>query len=247
MIPLPTTDPGKAVAYLRTSSAEQGRAFGPASQRRRIKAFAAREGLVIVAEFHEDISGKTMLADRPGLREALRAVYEHGAGALIVAEHSRLARSEYATYDAIDRFKVAGARVLYANGSNEATDETELLDGVSHVLAAYERKKIVARMRDGRAEKQAQYPRSRAQGGKVPYGYRRTKTELVVDEDEAANVRRIFDLIRKQSVRAVAAEMEMHPATVAGIVKRPVYRGGIVSRRIWNEAQDALKARRNKP
>jgi site-specific DNA recombinase len=205
VIPLPTTEPHKGISYVRTGSVEQGRAYGPSSQRRAIKAFAAREKVTIVAESHEDISGKTMRADRPGLSAALAAVYEHGAGVLIVAEHTRLARSEYAAYDAIDRFKVAGARVLYANGSNAVTDETELLDGVSHVLAAYERKKIVARMREGRAEKARQYPRSQAQGGKVAYGYRRTQTALVIDDQAAAHVRRIFDLIRKDSVRGVAA------------------------------------------
>jgi hypothetical protein len=75
MNPLPARDPRRVVAYIRTSSAEQGRAFGPESQRRAIKAYADREGLQIVAEHTEDISGTLPLDDRPELEAALASVY----------------------------------------------------------------------------------------------------------------------------------------------------------------------------
>lgn len=50
-------DPRRVVAYIRTSSAEQGKAYGPEVQRRTIKAYAKANALEIVAEVHEDISG----------------------------------------------------------------------------------------------------------------------------------------------------------------------------------------------
>jgi DNA invertase Pin-like site-specific DNA recombinase len=183
------------------------------------------------------------------LSAALAGVYEHGAGVLIVAEHTRLARDELVAYDAIDRFKVAGPRVIYANGNNDDTDESAPVNGIGHVIAAYDRRRIVKRTREGIAEKRREHPRSQAQGGKVAYGYRRTPTEVVIDAEQAAVVRAIFDRVRRESVRSVAASLGMHPATVAGIVKRPVYkskRNRIVSPRIWQEAQDALAARRKR-
>src|SRR5436190_18542543 len=66
MNPLPARDPRRVVTYIRTSSAEQGKAFGPESQRRAIKAYADHEGLEIVAEHTEDASGTLPLDDRPG-------------------------------------------------------------------------------------------------------------------------------------------------------------------------------------
>ena len=59
---------------------------------------------------------------------------------------------------------------------------------------------IVARMAAGRQSKAQRAPRSRAQGGKLPYGYRRRRSRsggVEVDPEAAAKVRRAFDLVRR--------------------------------------------------
>lgn len=256
---LPATDPRRVVAYVRTSSAEQGRAYGPAAQRAAIGAFAEREGLTIVGEFREDVSGTVALEDRPGLTDALAAVYQHGAGGLVVAERTRLARDEYVAHDAVRTFRAAGARVLYADGSNGDDDSALLLDGIGHVIAAHDRRRIVARLKAGRDAKAAALPASRAQGGGLPHGFRRERGGVVIDADAAAEVRRIFDLIRNgRSVRATAEILtretgrEWRPTTVARIVKRNDYKrtttlgARIVSPHVWGEAQSALASRRKR-
>src|SRR4051812_30615569 len=101
MNPLPAPDPSVAIGYVRTSSAEQGKAYGPDAQRAALRAFAKREGLTLAAVIHEDIPGTVAAADRPGLQEALAAAYQHGAAAIVVAERSRLARDEYVAFDAV--------------------------------------------------------------------------------------------------------------------------------------------------
>lgn len=261
MNPLPATDPRRVVAYVRTSSAEQGRAFGPAAQRAAIAAFAEREGLTIAAEYREDVSGTVALEDRPGLTDALAAVYQHGAGGLLVAERTRLARDEYVAHDAVRAFRSAGARVLYADGSNGDDDSALLLDGIGHVIAAHDRRRIVARLKAGRDAKAARHPAARAQGGRLPHGYRRTaRGGLVeIDPDAAAEVRRVFDLIRNgRSVRATAEILSREtgrlwrPTTVARIVKREDYKrtttlgARIVHPAVWNDAQTALASRRKR-
>jgi len=117
---------------------------------------------------------------------------------------------------------------------------------------------IVARLRAGAKAKAERYPHARAQGGKVPYGYRRTPTTLEVDPEQAAHVRRVFDLIRSGStLRATAETMTAEtghpwkPQVIAGIVKREVYKlaepGRVVDPRVWNQAQRALASRRRRP
>jgi DNA invertase Pin-like site-specific DNA recombinase len=256
---LPATDPSRIVAYVRTSSAEQGKAYGPDAQRAAIRAFAKREGLTIAAEFSEDVSGTVALEDRPALRDALAAVFQHGAGGLAVAERTRLARDEYVAHDAVRAFRSAGARVLYADGSNGDDDSALLLDGIGHVIAAHDRRRIVARLKAGRDAKAARHPASRAQGGLLPYGYRRTRTGLVeVDPDAAAEVQRIFDLVRNgQSIRKVANTMTAEtgrpwrPTVIDRIVKRETYKltapGRIIDPRQWNAAQASLASRRKRP
>jgi DNA invertase Pin-like site-specific DNA recombinase len=256
MNPLPASrDSATVIAYVRTSSAEQGKAFGPASQRAAITAFAEREGLTIAAEFHDDISGTTTLEDRPGLSAALAAVYQHGAGALLVAERTRLARKERVAHEAVDTFEAAGARVLYADGSNGDDDSALLLDGIGHVIAAHDRRRIVARLKAGRDAKAAEYPNARAQGGRVSYGYRRTASGLVIEPEAAAHVRRIFELVTAgQSLRKIASELEAQTgrpwraSTIDGIARRRDYTrqqpGRIIDGRVFSKAQDALAARR---
>lgn len=260
MNPLPASDPHVVVAYVRTSSAEQGRAYGPDAQRAAVRAFAKREGLTIAAELHEDVSGTVPLEERPGLRDALAAVYQHGAGALLVAERTRLARDEYVAHDAVRAFRAAGARVLYADGSNGDDDSALLLDGIGHVIAAHDRRRIVARLKAGRDAKAARHGEAaRAQGGKVPHGYRRTRAGLVeIEPDAAAEVRRVYELVRDGlSIRATAERMtaetgrEWRPTVVDRMVRRPVYKqaqpGRIIDPRLWNATQAALASRRRSP
>jgi len=119
-------------------------------------------------------------------------------------------------------------------------------------VAAYDRRVIVARMAAGRQSKAQRAPRSRAQGGKLPYGYRRSRSGGVeVDPDAAAVVRRAFDLVRGgTSIRAAAAELGWHPTMLARVIKREEYKWAgewrIVDPRVWNDALSALSSRRKR-
>lgn len=248
-----------AVAYRRVSSAEQERASGPERQRAKIAAFAAERGLTIAADHFEDLSGTLPMAERPELAAALTSCLEHGAGVLLIEEPSRLARDEYAAHDAQRTFSAAGVRIMYADGRAAAQpgDAAGMLhDGIGHVLAAYDRRVVVARMAAGREAKAKAAPRSRAQGGRLPHGYRRTRSGGVeIEPQAAAEVRRVFELIRAgKSVRKAAETMTEEtdrrwmPNTVARMVKRDDYkRAGewrLIDPRTWNAAQDALISRR---
>lgn len=253
MNPLPHLNPNRCVIYRRVSSSDQERASGPDRQRRACQGFATTNGLEVVADLFEDRSGTLPLAERPGLSDALSACLEHGAGTLLVEERTRLARDEFAAHDALRTFEHAGIRVLYADGSNGngASDPAaRLLDGIGHAVAAYDRRVIVARMAAGRRAKAQRAPRSRAQGGKLPYGYRRDRSGGVeVDPGQASNVRQAFDLVRNgATVRSAAAELGWHPTMLARVLKRPEYKWSgewrIVDPRVWNDTQIALSKRR---
>ena len=253
MNPLPTTHPSRCVIYRRVSSAEQERASGPERQRKACERYATDHGLLIVGDVFEDRSGTVPMAERPGLSQALTACLEHGAGVLLVEERTRLARDEFAAHDALRTFAHAGIKVLYADGSNgngTSDPAAMLLDGIGHAVAAYDRRVIVARMAAGRHAKAERDPRSRAQGGRLPYGYTRSRSGGVeVDPDAASVVRRAFDLvISGASVRAAAAELRWHPTMVARTLKRAEYKWSgnwrIVDPRIWNQAQSAIASRR---
>lgn len=251
MIPLPSTEPRRVVVYRRVSSAEQASAFGLDAQLAAVRRFAKAEGLDIAADIAEDASGTLPLDERPGLRDALAAVYQHGAAGLLVARRDRLARDEYAAHDAVRAFEAAGARVLYADGSNGDDESAQLFDSIQHAFSAHDRRRIIARLKAGRDAKAAAHPGSRAQGGGIPFGYRRTPTGLEVEPEQAERVRAMFDLARSgRSAAAIAESLGEQPRTVGRILRHSIYRqaspGRIVDPRIWNAAQAALDARRKR-
>jgi DNA invertase Pin-like site-specific DNA recombinase len=254
--PLPDLDPSRCVTYRRVSSAEQERASGPERQRSACERFAVLHSLSIVGDEFEDLSGTLPIADRPALARALSQCLQLGAGMLLVEERTRLARDEYAAHDALRSFAHAGVFVTYADGSNSnglSDPAAMLLDGIGHVVSAYDRRVVVARMAAGRRAKAERSPRSRAQGGKLPYGYCRSRVgEVEVDPAAADRVRRAFELVRSgKSIRAAAAELGWQPTMLARVIKRPEYkRAGewrIVDPRVWNAAQDSLTTRRKRP
>ncbi len=112
MNPLPALSPQRCVTYRRVSSAEQEQASGLERQRRACEAFAQLHALEVVADRFEDRSGTLPMAERPELTAALTDCLEHGAGILLVEEKSRLARDEYAAYDALRSFATAGVKVV---------------------------------------------------------------------------------------------------------------------------------------
>ncbi len=84
----------RAVAYLRVSTASQGRSgLGLEAQRERIEAFAEREGIAIIGEHVEVETGKGFdaLDRRPRLGEALAEARRHKCP-VIVAKLDRLSR-----------------------------------------------------------------------------------------------------------------------------------------------------------
>ncbi len=248
MNPLPQGDTQRAISYRRVSSAEQTKGYGLDAQQRAIAAYAAGEGLGIVGDHAEDVSGTVPMDGRAGLQAALAAALQHGAGTLIVARRDRLARDEFAAHDALRTFRAVGIRVLYAEGGNGSDDGALLLDGISHAIAAHDRRMTVARLKAGRDAKAARHPGSRAQGGKVPFGYQRAPTGLEIHLEQAAEVRQIYAMARDgKSMRKIAKAMGKDATVIERILKREDYKRGdvkIIDPRLWNATQAALAARR---
>jgi DNA invertase Pin-like site-specific DNA recombinase len=138
------------IAYYRVSTAAQGRsALGLDAQRAAVVAFAAREGLTILAEHIEVETGKgaDALARRPILREAL-AVARKAKAAVCVARLDRLSRD------------VAFISALMAQGiafvvASLGRDVPDFMLHVYASLAQEERRLIAERTREALARKRA--------------------------------------------------------------------------------------------
>jgi DNA invertase Pin-like site-specific DNA recombinase len=201
-------DHRRAVAYLRVSTDEQH--LGLEAQRAAIEAWAAREGVELVA-WHDDlgVSGGTALEHRPGLVGAVSSLREHRAGLLVVAKRDRLAR-DVGIAATVDAAAVSlGARVVAADGAgNEASAAGAFLRVVLDGAAMFERGLIRERTKAALAAKKARGERV----GQVPYGFKldpRDGRRIIEDEVEQVAIRAALALRREgRSVRAIADELE---------------------------------------
>jgi DNA invertase Pin-like site-specific DNA recombinase len=195
-----------AIAYLRASKDEQR--LSPEAQRSAIKAWAARERVRVVAWcLDQGVRSVTPVAHRPGLRAALDAVCERGAGLLVVARRDRIARDVVLAACVERAAAEIGARIVSASGEGNGDSPADafmrtVIDGA----AQYEHGLIRARTRAALASK-------RARGelvGSVPFGFALDNdgVRLVPVAHEQATIARARALhVRHLSLRTIATRL----------------------------------------
>jgi DNA invertase Pin-like site-specific DNA recombinase len=202
-----TGNPLVAVAYIRVSKDDQK--LGPEAQRASIEAWAAREGVSVVA-WHVDagVCSVTAIDGRPALVAALASLREHGAGVLVVAKRDRIARDVVLTAGVERAAASAGAVVVSAAGEgNGSTPADGFMRTVIDGAAAYERALIRARTTAALAVIRA---RGQKTGGSVPYGVALAADgrTLVAVEAEQTTIARARALAAEgRTLRAVAAQL----------------------------------------
>lgn len=195
----------RAIGYLRVSTEEQN--LGPEAQRATIVAWAAREGVELVA-WHVDhgVSGAAPIDRRTALLAALADLRELGAGVLVVAKRDRLARDIVAGAMVERLAQDAGARVVSAAGEGSADDDPSsiLLRRIVDAFAEHERLLIAMRTRQALAAKKARGELV----GKAPYGMRAIEGKLVPAPEEQAVLATVRELRgQRLSLRAIVREL----------------------------------------
>ena len=236
----PSSPIEKVAAYVRVSTTEQADAYGPDSQREKIRAWTEMEGVEPEQiDWYEDAAsgGDT---DRGGLQSMLDELEDCTYDALVVYRADRLSRSLkdllVLIEDVLDPCDCAFVSVT------EPLDTTTPMGrAVLHMIGTFselERGLITERLREGR--------KSKARGGghatgEVPYGYRKTPDgDLEPDPDTAPIIERIFKLRSDgESLRSIADTLnaagvptkrggDWYASTVKHVLDNPKYRGRLV-------------------
>ena len=216
------------VGYVRVSTdrqVEEGN--GLAVQERAIRDWAATHGHHLLA-IHRDegVSGTKDTAERPGLAEAVAAVHDGQASALLVHRLDRLARTLTVQEAILSLVWRHGGQVFTADtGEVPQDDPTDpmrtFVRQVMGAAAQLERSMVVARMAQGRQHKA---DNGGYAFGAPPYGYRAEGRTLVPDEAEQEHLR---------AMRALRAE----GATLRDIAQA-LNRDGVPTKRggAWHSA-----------
>lgn len=170
---------GRAVAYLRTSSAANLSGDSEPRQREAIQTYAARAGLTVAKEFRDPaVSGADPLDQRKGFTELLAWCAEDGVRTIIVENASRFARDLVIQETGYALLRGQGFTLIAADDPDAFTADTPTARMVRQILGAvseFEKANLVAKLRGARDRKSAQTGK-RIEGRK---GYADTNPALV--------------------------------------------------------------------
>jgi DNA invertase Pin-like site-specific DNA recombinase len=182
------------------------------------------EGWVLVRDRYDDagFSGGTL--ERPALRRLLADIEQGLVDVIVVYKIDRLSRSLMDFARLVETFEAYGVTFVSVTQSfNTTTSMGRLTLNILLSFAQFEREVIGERIRDKFAASRA---RGMWMGGKVPLGYDVVARKLVVNEDEAARVRRVFEIfVETGSGTETAKRLRAEGATSTS--GRPLDRGDI--------------------
>lgn len=259
----------RCAVYTRVSTDEQtNREYNSLhAQRDACEAYVASqraEGWILVADRYDDggFSGGTL--DRPALARLLADIEAGAIDIVVVYKIDRLSRSlmDFAKLvEVFDRHDVTFVSVTQS--FNTTTSMGRLTLNILLSFAQFEREVIGERIRDKFAASRA---RGMWMGGKVPLGYDLCDRKLVVNEDEARRVRRVFELfVATESGLQTAQRLQREGITsksgrlldkgdVYKLLKNPTYVGevehkghvypgeqqAIVPRHLWDRVHEIM-------
>lgn len=230
----------KAAGYIRVSTDEQvTHGLGLEIQERSIRAFAESQGYELVNVVSDPgVSGATRPGERPGFGKLLELAAVQAFAVLLVWKFDRLARNIVFAVTAVsDLSEIHGVAIRSVTEPiDTATPMGRTIFAVLAGMAEQERESITERTWHGRREKGT---RGGYACGGVPFGYDVAEGQLVVNENEAPIVVRIFAMrARHATYQAIADVLNAGGHTtrrgkrwraggVAYIADNPVYAGKI--------------------
>lgn len=211
-------NPKVGIAYLRCSTTAERQALGIEAQRHAVEAWAAREGVSIVAWYTEEVSGGAPLDRRPVLLEALAAVAAHDAGRLVVHRLDRFSRDPMTAALAEQELQRHGATLACADGVGHGDDPaSKMIRTMLLAAAEFEKAMIKARIKAALAVKQRRGERT----GTAPYGMRACDGRLVPDDAEQGVIATVRSLRADgRTLREIASELASRG--VVGRTGRPL-------------------------
>jgi DNA invertase Pin-like site-specific DNA recombinase len=236
------------------------------AQREACSAYIAsqkHEGWRELTQHYDDggLSGGTL--ERPALQRLMEDVDAGRIDQIVVYKIDRLTRSLADFAKLVDRLDLAKCSFVSVTQSfNTATSMGRLTLNVLLSFAQFEREVTAERIRDKIAASKA---KGMWMGGTVPLGYKPKDRSLVIIEEEAEEVRRMFELYDELgTLDAVLQRLHQNDNTCAStftrtrlhtLLRNPIYAGrirhkdqvyegrheAIIEQTLWDRVQDKLQ------
>ena len=217
------------VGYARVSTDNQLENYSIEEQTERLKAYCAAKDWILVQTYVDGgySGGNT---DRPALQQMLTEIRKGKIDAVVVYKLDRLSRSQKDTLTLIeDELLSHGTDFVSINENfDTSTPFGRAMIGILSVFAQLEKDQITERFTMGRiGRSKAGYFHG---GGNAPTGYNYVDGELVINEYEAQQVRKVFNMfLAGSSINAIHRGLEKAYTTkwcaakVRNVLKNSVY------------------------
>lgn len=209
----------KAVVYARYSSDNQ-RAESIEAQLRACREYASKQGYVVVGEYCDQaVSGTSAkTVKRREYQRMLRDAEKGMFDVILAHKHDRLARSLQEHVNLEKRLDDVGVQLIAVAQDFGSSNEAKIIKTLMWSLSEFYSDNLSSEVKKGHKENALQ---GLSNGGVPPFGYDAVDRQLVVNEFEAAYVRRMFDnaLNRRGHTELIK---EMGAAGVVGKRGRPI-------------------------
>ena len=227
----------KAVTYSRVSTDEQN----TDRQVKELDEYAKYKGFQVVAEFRENISGRTKQTDRLEFSRMLKYIRENNIKHIMVHELSRIGRNNRNTINIIEDLIAEGIcihskheNIMTLNPDGTKNNQATLFISIFSAIAESEVETLRARVKSGlRASKL----RGGANAAVQPFGFQSIGKKLSIHPDEVKTVKVIYDLyLDGYSMNRIAQHLndlgipskkatKWRDKTINDILKNPLYKG----------------------
>ena len=196
------------------------------------KEYAERNGIVILDTYIDRAMTGTN-DNRPDFRRMIKDSAKRLWNMIIVYKLDRFSRNKYETAIHKKTLKDNGVKVVSAMENIPDTPEGIILESLLEGMNQYYSAELSQKVRRGMRETRL---KGYYQGGGLPYGYRVEDRKIVIDEEQAQNVRYMYEQFSKgvyvrQIIEALTAKGIVYHGkpfaknTVYNILKNEKYRG----------------------
>jgi site-specific DNA recombinase len=175
------------------------------AQREACEQYISSRGWVALPQHYDDGGFTGANLERPGFQQLLEDIDAGKLDLVVVYKVDRLSRSLLDFAQVMHRFDQAGVAFVSVTQNFSTADAMGRLTlNMLMSFAEFEREMIAERTRDKMA---AARKKGKWIGGRVPLGYRIDGGKLVIDEEEAAQVREIFRVYEEERSLVATADV----------------------------------------
>ena len=183
----------KVYIYTRVSTAMQIDGYSLDAQKSRMKAFAEYNDYEIAGEYEDAGKSGKSIEGRSEFNRMMEDIKsgKDGVSFVLVFKLSRFGRNAADVLSTLQVMQDFGVNLICVeDGIDSSKDAGKLMISVLSAVAEIERENIRVQTMEGRIQKARE---GKWNGGFAPYGYKLENGQLLINEEEAAAIRVIFD------------------------------------------------------